>query len=203
VGSPRVLGLDPGFANVGFVRLRLDAVRTGLRVEWQPVVEDAGLLWTEKSDKKRKVLAADDNTRRAREMTRALTTLLLDPTTGQVGVQAICAEAMSYPRNASSSAKIALTWGVIIALAETHGLPIVQASPQEVKLALCGRKDASKDDIRAASELRFGADLAGKMHDQHGAKLGAKADLAHPFDAIASAYACLNSEVIRGLRRAA
>lgn len=200
-GSVRVLGLDPGFANVGFTLMRIDVgMSEGVRAE-RVVIEKAGLLWTEKSDKKRKVLAADDNTRRAREMTNHLTKLLLTPAKpggpATISVKAICAEAMSFPRNSSSAAKMALTWGVIIALAETHGLTIVQASPQEIKTALCNNKSASKEDIRVAVERRFGTEVAGKMVDHTGSPLRAKADFEHPFDAIAAVVTGLNSEVLR------
>lgn len=192
----KILGLDPGFANVGFAVYRVELAQ-GTQPERQ-VVERAGLIWTEKSDKKRNVLAVDDNTRRTREISKALASLI-----SSNDIQAICAEAMSFPRHASNAAKMAMTWGVIISLAEGRRIPIVQPSPQEIKLALCKRKDASKQDIREAIEAKFGMELASKMADHNGLKLTAKADFDHPFDAIASVLTGLESEVLRMARKTA
>lgn len=199
-----LIGLDPGFAAIGYAVCVCDRTVEGQR---RFRVLRMGLIRTEKSDKKREVRAADDNVRRAREITTALDGLFRTgaPQEGVTlpipPVRAVCAEAMSFPRNASNAAKVAMCWGVITALIHTRELSIVQASPQEVKLALCSRKDASKEEIREAVERRFGADLSGRIYDADGRVLTRKDRFEHPYDALASAVACLNSEVVQALWR--
>lgn len=199
-----LIGLDPGFAAIGYAVCVCDRTTEGQR---RFRVLRMGLIRTEKSDKKREIRAADDNVRRAREITVAMDRLFRTGAT-QEGValpippvRAVCAEAMSFPRNASNAAKIAMCWGVISALIHTRELSIVQASPQEVKQALCSRKDASKAEIREAVESRFGADLSGRIYDADGRVLTRKDRFEHPYDALASAVACLKSEVVQALWR--
>lgn len=199
-----IIGLDPGFASIGYAVCVCDRNAEGQR---RFRVLRMGLIRTEKSDKKREVRAADDNVRRAREITTALDGLFrkgapqADVVLSMPPVRAVCAEAMSFPRNASNAAKVAMCWGVITALVHTRELSIAQASPQEVKLALCSRKDASKEEIREAVERRFGADLSGRIYDADGRVLTRKDRLEHPYDALAAAVTCLKSEVIQALWR--
>ena len=176
-----LLGLDPGFASVGLVALDLDADR----------VVRFDVFRTSKDDRKGRTLAVEDNVRRAREIAAWLSRAVaeLEPI-------AIAAEAMSFPRSSSVAAKVAITWGIIAALAERHELAIVQATPQEVKRSLCGRKDASKDDVADAlrrrwPELEVLEDAIPRSQREH------------PFDALAAAAVALTSDVVRLGRRAA
>jgi Holliday junction resolvasome RuvABC endonuclease subunit len=188
-----VLGLDPGFAAIGWAIVRLEAERETLL--------HLGCFVTQKSDKKRAVKAADDNMRRAQEISVWLQNLMqaVGHRAGDYEpISLVCAESMSFPRNASAAAKVALTWGVIAAkLSGWNGLPLVQASPQEVKLAACGAKNASKLDVAQAMRKRFGP----KAYD--GACLRSKLPaglLEHPVDALATVVACLDSNLVRLVR---
>lgn len=192
-----VLGVDPGFASTGFALMRL-----GARPEDDGVVR-LGVIWTEPSAKKRKVLAADDNARRGRELARALHALLEEPLRGcplfvpGARVVLAAAEAMSYPRNAASAAKMAICWGVLLALLDRRALALAQASPQEVKRAVAGTKSAAKEQVRDALWERFG-----RSHLEH---LLLHADVPggereHAYDALASIVASLDSDLVRALR---
>jgi Holliday junction resolvasome RuvABC endonuclease subunit len=110
-------------------------------------------------------------------------------------VVAIAAEAMSFPRNASNAAKMALSWGVIAAISEALQLPIVQSSPKEVKRAVASDPGASKEEVMAA--------LIGKYPGQFDRFMATspKADLEHGFDAAATVIAGLPSEAIQVARR--
>jgi Holliday junction resolvasome RuvABC endonuclease subunit len=177
---PVVLGVDPGFASTGIALVRL-----------LPDGEEAVLLdvlRTSKDDAKRRTLAADDNLRRTRELARAFARLVVEH-----GVRAICAESMSHPRNASNSGKMSLCWGALAAVAEAHGLPLVQASPQAIKLAVAGAKTASKDDLEFALLQRFGNATEALFTGPDGQR-------EHAFDALAALVACLDSDVVRALR---
>ncbi len=178
-----VVGVDPGLAHTGLVVARLKP--GGFEVVWE---NDKPLLWcleTEKSNKKLAVRASDDNTRRAREMFKPLYQAMsyLEP-------KVIVAEAMSFPRNSSASHKLGISWGIIVTMSCFFELPIVQVSPQQIKKAVCGKRDASKEEIQNALSAKHKIPL----------ELFTKDRREHPFDAIGALEASMDSEVIRVAR---
>lgn len=172
-----VLGIDGGFASIGVSIIELLADSEALRL--------SRVIRTEKSDKKREVRQSDDNMRRAGLIARDLAAIIRT-----YKPEAICIEAMSFPRSSSVAAKMALTFGIVAALAEGYDLPIIQASPQDVKLAMCGRKNASKDEICAEVETRF-PEIAWPAQ---------KGLWEHAADAVAVVVACLDSNALKMAR---
>jgi crossover junction endodeoxyribonuclease RuvC len=187
----RVLGIDPGFASIGYAVLEL--------LPETEVVIDMGVIHTEKSQKKREVRASDDNLNRARKIHSALGALM-----SKHQPSVICAETMSFPRNSGAAAKVAMCWGVIASLTQTSGVPIVQASPQEIKKALCGVGSASKEQVQNAVQSRYyppgthGVVPLVNILAINGVK---KSDLEHPYDALAAIISCIQSEIVRMARR--
>lgn len=192
---PIILGIDPGFASLGYAVLNLTPEG--------PEVASLGVVRTKKSDKKQRVLAADDNIRRLRELYRPIDSLVRDgilpgqPARGRgkqvvfgppTNVKLLCAEKMSFPRNASAAAKMAMSWGLIVASLERWGLPLLQASPQDIKRRVTGDASASKEDVQNALKKRFGRGLARMVSSLP------EGEHEHAFDALASAVACLDSE---------
>ena len=211
---PVVLGFDPGFAKLGWVQVAIFPDREEVLA--------MGIVSTEKSSVKRKVLAADDNVRRGREVADAVKglfsigqynqgTLVVPATQDADGkrirkhrvlsayptVRAVCAESMSFPRNASAAAKMAITWGVLIDRLFETNMPLVQSTPQEIKDALCGVKSASKEEVRDAVVKRYGQGLHAMLKGYAGG------DHNHAFDALAAVVAGLDSDVIRMARKMA
>lgn len=187
---PAILGVDPGFKNVGWGAIG----RQGGRL----VPVGFGVIRTEKSSAKREVRAADDNLRRAREIAHGLF-LLMSAIRGGGDLwtpKVFCVESMSFPRNASSAAKVAMTWGVLATISEMLKMPLIQASPQEVRRALLGfvGKKASKEEVRDAVLKKLPAlvehpgwkELPSSLHE-------------HVYDSFAVALACQDSEVVRML----
>ncbi len=175
-----LLGIDPGFSAIGLARLEL-------RPDGSEVVDDLAVIVTEPSAKRRKVLATEDNVRRLQEIGAALAPWIASD------VVAICAESQSWPRNAGSSAKVGMSWGTIAELARVARVPILQASPQQVKRALTGRKDASKDEVRAALEARY--QVRPEWPRQKGL-------VEHAADALACAVVCTGAPEVLAARRA-
>ncbi len=182
----RLIGIDAGFASIGYAILDLDSLSPN-----SETVVDLGVIRTELSDKKRKVLATEDNFRRAREIFQELE-LLYQQTQPRV----LCVESMSWPRNAASSAKVGIGWGCIVSFAHVHGLAVTQASPQEIKKRVCGKKDASKEEIQAQLIKRYPSIeglLAKTISTQR----------EHACDALAAIVTGFNSEIVRFARGAA
>jgi len=179
-----VLGLDPGFACVGYALVDLPATDG-------ETLLSLGVFRTEKSSKKLKVFASDDNVRRSREIYMFLRDLVAPG-----AVSAICAETMSFPRNASIAAKMSLCWGVIAALSVQFNLPIVQVSPQQLKKVVTGSKTSDKDAVQAALKARYGEALLNTR-----CKGVPPSMLEHPYDALGAIVAALDGELIRMARR--
>jgi len=167
-----VIGIDVGLANMGVVKAEL--LPQGF------AIVDAFVISTEKSDKKREVKVADDNIRRVMELVDKLYPVFDDD------VIAICAEALSLPRNASAASKISLAFGAMATIATINNIPILQSSPQEVKKATVGTKSASKTEMIAAIKQRFPKMKWPKKTTLH----------EHQADATASIVSCLNHPVL-------
>jgi len=178
-----VIGMDPGFASFGVAVLELE------RESEKPIY--MGVLRTKKSATKLKVLAADDNFRRAQRLVEALTKIVLAH-----DVVAFGAESMSFPRNASSSAKLGMSWGAIAALASQHNIPVFQCTPQQLKNRVAGSKKASKTDVaNALRHLYPRTDFAQLLE-----KLPA-GEHEHAWDALGSVVVCLDAEPVKMVRR--
>lgn len=174
-----LLGLDPGFANTGYAVVRIAPTSK---------VEAAGVLVTKKSDKKKKILSTDDNFSRAKAISLFLSNLL-----DTWDIALVCAESMSFPPSASAAAKMAMCWGVVACLAQTRGIPVFQASPQEVKVAVHGSKSASKEEVEA-SVIKKGFDISDLL------KGTARSLHEHAYDATAVVLTAQDSDLVRILR---
>jgi Holliday junction resolvasome RuvABC endonuclease subunit len=161
----RVVGIDPGFRSIGAAKIeivdgRVDVLRMEVLHTWP---DDTG-----------DVCASADDVRRAIEIFVALEEFIDDD------VMQIRAEAMSYPRNATSAAKMKMCWGVIACISHARRIPILHATPMQIKQAVAGRRDASKVDMISAIVRRFPR-LALRINDM------VKKDREHPVDALSAA----------------
>lgn len=176
-----ILGVDPGFASFGFGIVNL--------LPTSEFVIKVDVVRTQKSPKKLNVKAADDNFRRS----QAIAAVLHD-VVRKYQPMAIAAEAMSFPRNASAAAKVAMAWGILSDVCHVYQLPMVQATPQEIKKTLCGNKSATKEDVQKALEGRY------EHQFQHFTGVVPAGQWEHGFDAVGAVVSCLDSDVIRMAR---
>ncbi len=172
-----LLGIDPGFASLGLARVEL--VGAGERVA------RLGVVRTAKSDRKRGVLASDDNVRRIVELAEAVESWITPD------VIAICTESQSWPRSSAVCGKLDLSWGVVGALASRHGLPVLQVSPQDLKRCLTGSKTASKAQVQSALTARYGPLELPSQRTLH----------EHCCDALGAVVACLDAAPVLMARR--
>ena len=180
-----VLGIDPGFAAFGWSLIRYS--KCGSRE-----LVDIGLISTEKSQLKVKV--ADDNLRRIREIDTALRAIQ-DPQEGPVlGKNGcgwlVCAEGPSFGmRNAGTQAKISLSWGTLLSLANGGDIPILTNTPTDIKKRTTGAGTASKIEVEHAVIHQYGfLSLDAELRAR---KLHAKKNRNHIVDSIA---ACISAE---------
>ena len=178
---PTVLGLDPGFASIGYCIVEL--------VTSREIPLKLGVIETKKNARKQKTLACEDNFMRAKQIAAEIQALI-----AQHRISVICAESMSFPRNASNAAKIALTWGVLAGICEARMLSMVQPTPQQIKKKLTGRHDASKLDIQEALTARY--PIVGTQ-----LKALPKTKREHAADALGAIVASLDSDIIHMARR--
>lgn len=170
-----VLGIDPGFADIGCVLVSADGSRL-LRA-----------LHIKTSKSTRKIPVSVDNENRARDIYSSLLPLYEE-------CAIVCVEAESYPRNASSAAKVAMCRGVVIALAQQFDVSIVQVSPKDLKLRVVGRKSASKKEVEDALRVRMGSQV--EIIDNN----YPKSKRSHIYDALGAVIACLSTNEMRLLR---
>lgn len=176
-----LFGFDPGFASIGYAAIGPIS---------HPRVLEFGVFETQKSNKKKNVLSVDDNLRRLFEISRFLRQLLAR----NPNCVAFCAEAMSFPRSASVAAKMAFTWGALGSLSEATRIPILQASPQEIKKTICGVKTATKEEIQ-----RDVVKLYPEVEQIRAPIPEGKWEHCH--DALAVAHMMLDSDLVKILQR--
>ena len=187
MSSPVVLGLDTGFANIGYA-----VVQLGKHPE-QDRLLDIGHFQTEKASGKRKdIRASEDNIERARQIASSLNSVISE----WPSLNLVTYEAMSLPRNASVAAKIGMCFGVLAATIESSHLPAQAATPQEIKKSVAGDKSATKEAIQTKLLTKFP-----NAKDMLKAKKLAASKHEHPFDALGSIVACYQTDIMRMLRQ--
>ena len=124
----RVLAVDPGLASSGLAVLARDGAR--LRIVWTETVRTpAGLA----------------EAARLRRLHDAVAAALQAHTPGALAV-----ERVMWGRNVGSAMSVARATGVILLAASEAGIDAEEYAPLEVKMAVAGIGNASKDVIRRA-----------------------------------------------------
>jgi Holliday junction resolvasome RuvABC endonuclease subunit len=174
-----VLGIDPGFSSLGW-----SVIKAG-KVDIDPLV--CGVIKTEKAMRKVQVRASEDNIQRAQQIYNELDDLI-----NNRAIQLICTETMSWPRNAGVVAKMGIVWGVISSVACRYGLPIIQASPVDIKFEMTQDKKASKEKMIEWVKMFFPTLEFPKQTILH----------EHCADATAAVWACRRSQLFMAMRNA-
>lgn len=134
-----ILCLDPGFSNYGCSIINP-----------QGIVIDIGTIQTKKAQTKL-LRVADDDVQRITYITSKLSGVVK-----RYGIQGVLAE---LPPSNSQSAKSAKGLAMAVALTVTLftelGIPVEWATPNEVKQAMTGKKNASKEDMMIAACKRY------------------------------------------------
>jgi Holliday junction resolvasome RuvABC endonuclease subunit len=181
----KTLNLDPGFAWLGWSVTELGEDDT---------IAEMGLIRTNKSAKKTAVSSADDDFRRARDISEELLKIVR-----QYEVKVLCFEAASPVRSSSASRKIGMVYGVLAMLAALTGLPAVAPSPQKVRKTL---GVGSKEEVAAMMFEKFRHHKPSSEAIRKFMRVWVKnaGNHNHAWDSLGVLAACVDSEVIRALR---
>lgn len=78
----------------------------------------------------------------------------------------IALETLFFSVNKKTAIKVAEARGVIVLIAGIHNLPLIELSPQEVKLAMAGVGNADKKQVQKMVELTLKIDISNKIDDE-------------------------------------
>ena len=172
-----VLGIDPGFASLGWGVVTADKTEVEAR--------SCGVIQTVKGTKMMHMRSSEDNIQRAQSIYDELDDKIINE-----GIELICTETMSWPRNAGVVGKMGIVWGVIASVAWKNKVPIIQSSPVDIKFEMTQDRKASKEKVISWVQMVF-PNL--KMPPQETLQ-------EHCADAVAAVWACRNSQLFRALR---
>lgn len=182
----RILGLDPGFANFGW------SIVTGPSISKLRVVE-LGCFETVKSDKKMNVLDADDDFRRVKLLSRFVHHLH-----DEWAFAMVCAETLSPPRSSTVAKKMGMVWGMLADFCQVSAMPMVQATPKQIKTELCPGKGKPTDKmLHAAVRKRY--PNAGQLMKESLPTKETKHE--HPYDSLGAVEVCKSSDLMLTLFR--
>jgi Holliday junction resolvasome RuvABC endonuclease subunit len=180
-----VMAMDPGFSNFGVAIIEVGP-------DYDKVIH-VDVIRTQRSNKKLKVLASTDDDRRAREIAKELWDL-----NNAFQPSIFTCEERPNVRSASASAKVAISWAIPVTIAAFYNLPLLQQSPQNIKLRATGIKTSTKREIMTAMEKIFPGQFEKFKKKYPPQKDGQPAGVwEHGYDAVASYWASRDEQVLQ------
>lgn len=142
----RIMGVDPGFANIGFAAL-------DLFVDGRSELLSTGLVITKPG--KGKVKQIEDEIRRLHEIEDAFLLFLAEwkpdvvaiEEPGKCLMRRVIRGKSMWQTNPTLLRTSCLMWGAISGICRARGIYIVKYGSQEIKKAICGSHKASKTDM--------------------------------------------------------
>jgi len=181
-----IIGLDPSLSNFGSVTARLDIDTLEILVEAMTVVTTEA----EKDKAKRKVVRKNSE-----DLDRAAT--LHDGVTELVKGRVIAFVEVPV---GSQSARAMVSYGVSLGVlaAVRARLPMIQVTPTEVKLAGCGIKTATKEEMIEAMVDKY-PNAPWPMQVVKGVRKPIASKCEHIADALAAIEAGIKTDEFRGM----
>lgn len=138
-----ILAIDPGYDRVGIA-----VVETGR----PSLLKHSTCIVTDKKDLQEKRLAG---------VYRAVEDLINEWQPDHIAL-----ETLFFSVNKKTAIKVAEARGVIVLIAGLHTLPLIELSPQEVKLAMAGVGNADKTQVQKMVSLTLKIDISQKLDDE-------------------------------------
>lgn len=181
----RVAALDVAFANTGYAILEYNRSKD----QWDLAAH--GIIKTKKESKKRKIYAADDMVRRIRDICTEL-----DELRNQWEFKLVVAELPSQGGKSSNAvASMAIGSAVIASFTFFRDLSYNFVTPNDVKVAMTGDKQASKEAMENAA-VKLYPELI-KVYKSNKATSGWAGEFEHVADAIGAFMASKSSPMIK------
>ena len=176
-----ILGIDPGFASVGYAISDIGDNVKPLKL---------GIIRTKKDSNAEYV--SEDNVRRTKEIVVALKKIIEDLKKIDCNASKIVVESMSYPRNASNAAKMSLCWGALVAVSVQENMELIQITPQNIKKLVTGKRTAKKEEVQESLKNIFkDSDFSALTEDIN------MSQEEHPYDALGACYAYKKTYMIK------
>ncbi len=183
--SAYVLGIDPAL-NFGWCIAEIT------HDSFRPV--SLGSVLTESKKKKLRILQADDDDRRIREIWKPVVFHA-----AHYNVVAICAELPHGAKSARAATALGIAKGITTCISLHLDLALSITNPKALKKAVTGRANASKDDVRSSLETMFPAVCQLWPTDSKGRILEGQTE--HAADALGAIVACADSQAITTARK--
>lgn len=160
-----VLGVDPGFANIGLMGIKLRALSAAIVY--------AKYIGTKKPPKKKRKLRETDDDIRRLEIICVEFSAALD----EVQPDVVAMERVPRLRNAAANRQCATAWGAMYCEARSRGIPVLVYDTDEIKIAVTGKAQASKELMVKAMKKKFPTfkDWPSKTKVEHVADAGGAA----------------------------
>lgn len=139
-----LLAIDPGYDRCG--------VAVFATASPQPTLLYSTCITTKKTDLQEKRLAT---------LYQALETLITERT-----IRHIALETLFFSLNKKTALKVAEARGIMVLLSGIKNIPLIELSPQEVKLSVTGVGNASKEQVQKMVGLIFKEQVKGKLDDE-------------------------------------
>lgn len=138
----RILGIDPGTGILGF-----GVIDTGKK----PVMVDAGVIRTKvHQPEQERLLAIYDG---------------LQEIIATNKPQAVSVEKLFFARNVTTAMSVAQARGVVLLVAQQHGLPIFEFTPMQIKQSVTGYGKADKKQMQEMVRMLLNLKVVPKPDD--------------------------------------
>ena len=137
-----ILGIDPGYGRCGF-----GVITEGAR-DWTVVTH--GVITTAKQDFPARLLELGTD---------------IEALIDQHRPSVLAIEELFFAKSTTTALKVAEARGVILMLAQKHGLEVIQVKPNEVKLAMTGYGRADKGQVQEMVKTVFHLNAVPKPDD--------------------------------------
>jgi crossover junction endodeoxyribonuclease RuvC len=138
-----ILAIDPGYDRCGVA-----IIKTG-------VVSSVAHSWCITTDKK------DSHADRLATVFKSVESAIAEYTPDTIAL-----ETLFFSVNKKTAIAVAEARGVIVVLAGLHAIPLVELSPQEVKVAMTGIGNADKVAVQKMVEMTLKIDISKKLDDE-------------------------------------
>lgn len=139
----RILGIDPGYAIVGYGVLDYDGIRFN-PVEYGAITTDAGTVFTERL----RIISED-----------------MDYIFEKFSPDCMAVEKLYFTTNQKTAIDVAQARGVIILSASRRGVPVAEYTPLQVKMSVTGYGKAEKHQMMEMTRNLLGLSRIPKPDD--------------------------------------